>query len=116
HVVAGGGDGVERGLTDGAVVGMDLVALPGIEGEDDIGAAPADFEGEFAAEGDRDLNLAVVMAQEGNLFDAEDLGGGELFGLAGGGELFRRGAAVVAALVAASGEHVLGAVAAGDEA
>jgi hypothetical protein len=32
HVVARGGDGVKRGLTNGPVVGMNLVALPGIEG------------------------------------------------------------------------------------
>src|SRR5262249_24142828 len=92
-------------------VRVDLVALPGVEGEDNLGLAPTDYLGQLAPEWNADLKLAVLVAQERHLLDAQDLRRGELLGLTCGDKPLGRGSRAVAALISGGREHILRAVA-----
>lgn len=95
---------------------MDLVALPGIEGQHDIRPAATDHLRQLTAEGDVHLHLAIPVLEERHLLDAQRVGRRALLRAARGDEPLGRRVGIVAALVAAGRQDVLRAVAARDEA
>ena len=98
EVVAGGHHAVHAGQAGHAVVGVQLVALPGVVAQDHVGAHAAHPLADPAAQGQGVLELAVGVVEESHLPRAE--GGGRLLllGAAGGDEIGHGDARVPAAL------------------
>ena len=72
----------------------------GALGEDDVRLDPADLAADVAAQLLADLELAVRVAEVGDVVDAEHLAGGPLLRLADAGDLTARHVAIEAAGVA----------------
>src|SRR3972149_9082948 len=81
HPVARDDDSCPRREAAGTVVGVDAVAGPRVVGHQHVRPQGAHKTCEFAAEGERLLQLAVLVAEEGEPGDAEDLGCGPLLRL-----------------------------------
>ena len=64
--------GVQRRLAGGAVVGVDLAGPVGIEGEQRVSLRAAIEASDLCPQLQVGYQLAVVMAQAGNLFDAQN--------------------------------------------
>src|SRR3990170_3740582 len=74
HLVASGDDGGQRCEADGAVVRVDAVAGPGVVGHEHVRPETPDEARQFAAQGERLLQLAVLMTEESEPGNAQDLG------------------------------------------
>src|SRR3989304_3046014 len=107
HPVASDDDSCQRREADGTVVGVDAVAGPRVVGHQHVRPPGAHKTCEFAAEGERLLQLAVLVAEEGEPGDAEDLGCGPPLPLPYLPQPPRRHLWVVAAAVPARAEDVV---------
>src|SRR5207245_10480012 len=106
EVVARRDDPVDRRPPRDAVVRVYLVMAPRIVREDKVRPVLADDAANLAAKLHRDLELAVLVAEEDEALHADRLAGGALLALARRRHLRRRHLRVVLALLAAR-EHAL---------
>ena len=83
-----------------------LVRTPGVRADDQVRLFVTDDAADLAAQSHRDFELAVVVAQEHALLDAERLRRGALLALPRARHLRRRGLEIVASLVAAREQAV----------
>ena len=90
EVVAGGYDAIDAGQPGHPVVGVELVALPGVVAQHHIGAEAAHPLAHPAAQGQGVLELAVGVVEEDHLARPEHGGGLLLLAMAGGDEVGHR--------------------------
>src|SRR5215831_1245501 len=68
EMISSCGDRVQSRLPDGAVVGVNLVPLPGIESQDDLRLELANDLHQLSAKRNGDFNLPVGMAKKCDTF------------------------------------------------
>src|SRR5437667_9479023 len=112
EVIARRDDAVESAPPGDAMVRVHLVVAPGVVREDDVGPVLADDAAYLAAKIHADLELAILVAEEDELLDADRFAGRALLALSRLGHLLGGCLQIVLAFLPA-GAHAVGDMAAG---
>ena len=112
EVIARRDDAVESAPPGDAMVRVHLVVAPGVVREDDVGPVLADDAAYLAAKIHADLELAILVAEENELLDADRFAGRALLALSRLGHLLGGCLQIVRAFLPA-GDHAVGDMRAG---